>query len=148
MQINQLTIVGSAARASEPQLIVDCRADPRFDASWDARTGFVTKTMLCLPLLDTSGMGTPDGLHAPLCLGVVQLINKLPANVTPPAQFHLKDALECRAFLEKLGSAVLEALPKMLERETKEKERMLEKARRQKKRRGESRSHHRPRHHA
>lgn len=43
-------IAGFVAETGESVLLNDVRADPRFDSSTDVRTGFQTKTMLCVPL--------------------------------------------------------------------------------------------------
>jgi len=49
-------IAGHVAETGESVRIDDVQSDPRFDSSTDARTGFVTKTMLCVPLK------TPEGV--------------------------------------------------------------------------------------
>lgn len=131
VELSTTSIVGGACRALEPQFIADCYADMRFDQSFDARTGFRTRTMLVVPLLDASFQGTPRHPKKPLCLGALQLINKIPSDVIPPAQFSQKDLHNGQAFLDKLGGAIKYMLPKMIEREVRDEERML--VRRQKK---------------
>ena len=58
-------IVGQVAESKEPQIIADAQSDERFARGIDARTGFVTRSMICAPLV-TRGES----------LGAVQIINK------------------------------------------------------------------------
>lgn len=62
----KLGIAGSVALTGEPLLITDAHADPRFDASFDRRTGYHTRNILCVPLSDAKGEA----------LGVIQVINR------------------------------------------------------------------------
>lgn len=48
--------------------IDDAYNDPRFDKAIDQKSGFLTRSVLCMPITDQSG-----------CTGVIQIINKLPA---------------------------------------------------------------------
>jgi sigma-B regulation protein RsbU (phosphoserine phosphatase) len=59
-------IAGYVAETGESLLINDVRADSRFDPSTDLRTGFTTKTMLCVPLRKLGGdvMGTLQAINA------------------------------------------------------------------------------------
>jgi diguanylate cyclase (GGDEF)-like protein len=43
-------IAGTVARTGEPILVPDVRRDPRFSQKIDALTGFVTRSLICLPL--------------------------------------------------------------------------------------------------
>lgn len=58
-------ICGWVAKHNEPLLVEDAAADPRFLKEIDARTGFTTKTVLAVPLLDRLDLS-----------GVIELINK------------------------------------------------------------------------
>jgi class 3 adenylate cyclase/CheY-like chemotaxis protein len=58
-------IAGHVAETGEPLLIEDAYADPRFDPSFDKKTGFQTRSLLTVPLK------TRDGV-----IGLVQVINK------------------------------------------------------------------------
>ena len=59
-------LVGSCARSRELINVRDCYSDPRFDPSTDKRTGYHTRCMLTLPLVD----------HKGVLVGVMQLLNK------------------------------------------------------------------------
>jgi phosphoserine phosphatase len=59
-------LVGSCARNRELINVRDCYADRRFDPSTDKRTGYRTRCMLTLPLID----------HKGVLVGVMQLLNK------------------------------------------------------------------------
>jgi adenylate cyclase len=58
-------LAGYVAQSGESLLLNDVRADARFDSSFDERTGFVTRTMLCVPLHKADGK----------LLGALQAIN-------------------------------------------------------------------------
>lgn len=62
----RLGIAGLVALTKQAIMLPEAAADPRFDPSFDRRTGFVTRDMLCVPLLAASGES----------LGVIQAINK------------------------------------------------------------------------
>jgi GAF domain-containing protein len=57
-------IVGWVAKKGKPLLIPDVYADPRFDRSIDESTGFITKSMICVPLKIRNEV-----------IGVIQVIN-------------------------------------------------------------------------
>ncbi|HYL89595.1 MAG TPA: SpoIIE family protein phosphatase [Burkholderiales bacterium] len=59
-------IVGSCARTRQIINVPDCYADARFDASTDKKTGYRTRCLLTLPLID----------HKGVLVGVMQLLNK------------------------------------------------------------------------
>jgi phosphoserine phosphatase len=59
-------LVGSCARNRRLINVPDCYADPRFDPSMDRRSGFRTRCMLTLPLVD----------HQDVLVGVIQVLNK------------------------------------------------------------------------
>jgi phosphoserine phosphatase len=59
-------IVGSCARTRAIINVPDCYADARFDPSTDQRTGYRTRCLLTLPLVD----------HKGVLVGVMQLLNK------------------------------------------------------------------------
>lgn len=59
-------IAGYVTETGESALINDVPSDPRFDPSTDLRTGFSTKTMLCVPLRKPEGtlMGSLQAINA------------------------------------------------------------------------------------
>jgi serine phosphatase RsbU (regulator of sigma subunit) len=59
-------VAGYVAETGESALINDVGSDPRFDASTDRRTGFVTRNMLCVPLRNPGGV----------LMGSLQAINR------------------------------------------------------------------------
>ena len=59
-------ISGWVAQTGEAVLIPDAYSDPRFDASFDKRSGFRTNSMLCVPMI-----------HQSKIVGVMTLINKM-----------------------------------------------------------------------
>src|SRR5256885_7527139 len=59
-------LVGTCARTREIINVPDCYADARFDAGTDKRTGYRTRCLLTLPLVD----------HKGVLVGVMQLLNK------------------------------------------------------------------------
>ncbi|MEN3027715.1 MAG: HD domain-containing phosphohydrolase [Aquificaceae bacterium] len=60
-------IVGAAFTSGEPLLIPDAYADPRFNREVDRSTGYRTRNILAIPLIDSKGK----------VMGVFQAINKL-----------------------------------------------------------------------
>jgi HD-GYP domain-containing protein (c-di-GMP phosphodiesterase class II) len=59
-------IAGHVARSGEIVNLADAYADPRFNRAVDDRTGYVTRTLLCVPMRNTRGEVT----------GVIQALNK------------------------------------------------------------------------
>ncbi len=57
-------IVGWVAKTGKPVLIPDVSVDPRFDKTFDEITGFVTKSMICVPLKIRNEV-----------IGVIQVLN-------------------------------------------------------------------------
>jgi signal transduction histidine kinase len=60
-------IAGWVARHGRPLIVPDAYADERFDRSWDERSGFRTRNVLCHPLL---------GRHGSV-IGVAEVLNRL-----------------------------------------------------------------------
>eukprot|EP00930_Biecheleria_cincta_P023019 TRINITY_DN16684_c0_g1_i1.p1 TRINITY_DN16684_c0_g1~~TRINITY_DN16684_c0_g1_i1.p1 ORF type:complete len:469 (+),score=83.47 TRINITY_DN16684_c0_g1_i1:107-1513(+) len=67
-------IAGSVFLSGELVNIPDCYQYPAFDNSFDAKTGYHTRSMIVVPILDYDGQSC----------GVIQAINKMPANYVPP----------------------------------------------------------------
>jgi adenylate cyclase len=60
-------VIGFVARTGRSLRLRDVYNDPRFDSSVDQRTGYRTRSMVCVPVLDAD--------HK--VLGAIQAINKL-----------------------------------------------------------------------
>jgi sigma-B regulation protein RsbU (phosphoserine phosphatase) len=59
-------IAGTVAATGETVVVTDAWADPRFDSSVDRRSGFRTRSILCVPIRNRGGR----------IVGVLQLLNK------------------------------------------------------------------------
>ncbi len=59
-------IAGWVAQTGQPVLIPDCYSDARFDPSFDKRSGYKTRTMLCVPMI-----------HKGKIVGVMSILNRL-----------------------------------------------------------------------
>ena len=60
-------IAGWVNRHGQPAVVADVRNDPRFSARIDGLLGFVTRSVICVPLLDSDKQ----------VIGVIELINKV-----------------------------------------------------------------------
>jgi putative methionine-R-sulfoxide reductase with GAF domain len=79
-------IAGYVAMTGEPLLVPDAYADPRFNKEADKRSGFVTRSILCVPLL----------IHGKI-LGVVQVINSIRKPCFDEADAHTLISLAAHA---------------------------------------------------
>jgi signal transduction histidine kinase/putative methionine-R-sulfoxide reductase with GAF domain len=59
-------IAGRVAATGRPVRVADAYRDRRFDRSWDERSGYRTRSVLAVPLLDAAGSA----------VGVLQMLNK------------------------------------------------------------------------
>ena len=86
-------LVGTCARLRELINVRDCYSDSRFDPSTDKRTGYRTRCMLTLPLVD----------HRAVLVGVMQLLNKRDG-VFESADEHLASVLaaQCAIALQRV----------------------------------------------
>lgn len=66
-------LAGWVARSGEMLNIKDAYQDVRFDAEWDRRTGYRTRSTICVPMKNRHGR----------TLGVVQVLNKRAGTFTP-----------------------------------------------------------------
>ncbi len=90
-------IAGAAARTGETIRIDDAYADPRFNPDFDRRTGFRTRSILCLPIRNQD-----DEVFA-----VTQLLNRKDGR-----PFDENDETRFSDFAKSLG-VILEALHRM-----------------------------------
>lgn len=81
-------IAGAVAESGQVVNLLDAHADPRFDPSADRRTGYRTRSLLCIPLRDAHGA----------VFAVAQALNKRSA-----PGFGAEDQKRFAAFMESLG---------------------------------------------
>jgi multidrug efflux pump subunit AcrA (membrane-fusion protein)/transcriptional regulator with GAF, ATPase, and Fis domain len=58
-------VVGAVIQSQQPDVILDCSKDERFSKDVDSRTGFVTRSMICVPLVIDNET-----------YGAIQIVNK------------------------------------------------------------------------
>jgi putative ABC transport system ATP-binding protein len=90
-------IAGAVARTGEPIRIDDAYTDPRFNPEMDKRTGFRTRSILCVPIRD----------HENRVFAVTQLLNRKDGS-----PFDEADERKFAKFARSLG-VILEALHRM-----------------------------------
>lgn len=98
-------IAGWVAQTGEAVLIPDTSADPRFSGSVDEASGFVTRSMLCVPLKTSRGI-----------IGVVQLLNHINGRRFTEEDLHMLEVIALHAaaviekatFLEREGQSTAE----------------------------------------
>lgn len=64
--LDKRSIAGTVASTGKPIRLEDAYEDPRFDPRWDSATGFRTRSMVAVPMMNPHGE----------CIGVVQVLNK------------------------------------------------------------------------
>ncbi|HLH30856.1 MAG TPA: GAF domain-containing protein [Terriglobia bacterium] len=77
---NHVGIAGTCFTAAESVNIPHAYADLRFNPSFDKRTGFFTRSMLCVPVINKDGK----------TIGVTQVLNKKGGTFTPEDEARLK----------------------------------------------------------
>ena len=75
-------IAGSVVESGETTVVKDCQSDPRWAGRFDAKTGFVTRSMVCVPLLNKYET-----------IGCIQIINKLDGSLYDDADVELCENL-------------------------------------------------------
>ncbi len=86
-------IVGDAFRRVAVVRVADAYEDARFNQAFDLRTGYRTRSLLCVPVVDRNGR----------CIGVIQAINKR------DGEFTEDDARRLRAFAAQSAIALVNA---------------------------------------
>ena len=81
-------IAGAVAASGRALNISDAAADPRFDPSVDRASGYTTRSLLCVPLLDQQSR----------VFGVAQMLNK-----SGGGPFHADDEERFREFMASVG---------------------------------------------
>lgn len=92
-------IVGACARSRAPVIVPDCYADSRFDQDIDRRSGFRTRCILSLPLVDAGAR----------LIGVIQVLNRH-GGVFGPDDLPLAEALAAQCALALSRARSIEAL--------------------------------------
>ena len=75
-------IAGAVVETGKTTVVKDCQSDPRWAGRFDARTGFVTRSMVCVPLLNKYET-----------IGCIQIINKLDGSLYNDADVELCENL-------------------------------------------------------
>lgn len=75
-------LAGQVAETMEPVLVSDVTKDPRWASRFDASTGFVTRSILCVPMVNKGK-----------CIGCLQLVNKLGGQLFSERDLHLSMSL-------------------------------------------------------
>lgn len=65
-------LAGEVAASGKSLNVADAYQDPRFDAEWDRRTGYRTRSTICMPIMN----------HHRRILGVIQCLNKIGGTFT------------------------------------------------------------------
>jgi adenylate cyclase len=86
-------IAGHVFRSGESVVVADAYADPRFNRELDGLTGYQTRSLLCVPVIDRGGR----------VLGVIQALNR------QRGEFGAEDALRLRAFAAQAAVALVNA---------------------------------------
>jgi adenylate cyclase len=94
-------IAGHVAKSGETVNIPDAYQDPRFNPDVDRRTGYHTRTILCMP------MKSPEGR----IIGVLQVLNKRTGVFTREDE-ELLDALESQAAIAVQNALLIEDIRK------------------------------------
>ena len=75
-------IAGAVVETGQTTVVKDCQSDPRWAGRFDAKTGFVTRSMVCVPLLNKYET-----------IGCIQIINKLDGSLYTDADVELCENL-------------------------------------------------------
>lgn len=99
---SEKSIAGYCALTGETLNIPDVHADNRFNIDADCATGFVTKTMLCKPILSRRDKSV---------IGVIELINKMKRTeghsfIKGSDSFNREDEIACDLFVQKLSKEI------------------------------------------
>ena len=96
--MNGTSTASECARSKSVINIPDAYADPRFDAEVDKHTGYRTKTILCVPMLDRAGS----------IIGVFQVLNKVGGPFTSEDEDWLQGLAAVSAGLIEQAQAYIE----------------------------------------
>lgn len=96
-------IAGSVVKTGEPVIVEDCSKDERFNQKVDKKTGFSTKSLICVPLINKYEI-----------IGCIQILNKNDGSLYTQEEFSLCEnlaslvaiAVEERGFLVKIDTSL------------------------------------------
>ena len=97
--LNSSGIAGSVFTTGESLIIQDAYSDPRFNRSVDEQTGFVTRSILCVPIRTVKGN----------IIGVAQSLNKRKGNFTR-SDLSLLEAMTTQGTLALQGAQFIERM--------------------------------------
>ncbi len=97
--LNSTGIAGHVFTTGESLIIGDAYSDPRFNRSVDEQTGFVTKSILCVPIRTVKGQ----------IIGVAQTLNKRKGNFTR-SDLSLLEAMTTQGTLALQGAQFIERM--------------------------------------
>lgn len=83
-------IVGTVAREQEPLIVNDAQSDPRWNVSFDQTTEFVTRNLICVPMVSHDRL-----------IGVIEVLNKW-----TPARFSEEDTELLSSFAAQAAIAI------------------------------------------
>jgi transcriptional regulator with GAF, ATPase, and Fis domain len=86
-------IAGAVAKTGQPIRVVDARADHRFDGRFDDASGFVTRSVMAIPMLDSQS-------NRAEVIGVLQLLN------ASKGSFNDDDERAAQALAQQVGAVV------------------------------------------
>ncbi|WP_296002432.1 GAF domain-containing protein [Rugamonas sp.] len=104
--MNHAGVAGHVFTTGEALLIADAYADPRFNRAIDEQTGFVTRTILCVPIKTVKGE----------IIGVSQTLNKKRGKFTR-GDLRLLEALTTQGTLALQSARFLESMHKVRRQE-------------------------------
>jgi sigma-B regulation protein RsbU (phosphoserine phosphatase) len=95
-------LAGTVAATGEPLILHDAYEDPRFDRSLDQKTGYRTRSMLCVPIKN----------RGERTVGVLQLLNKVHGSFGPRDLEFLRDISDHMATAMENATLHIELLEK------------------------------------
>ena len=96
-------VVGWVAKEGHPVLIKDAYKDARFDSSWDKKTGFVTTSIICVPMYQKHKL-----------IGTLEVMNKTESRIFDEEDLQLLNYLADIAAIAIENSSLNENLRKRI----------------------------------
>jgi len=92
-------LAGYVARTGEVLNVPDAHQDPRFNPEFDRKSGYTTKSVLAVPMVDPRGQR----------IGVIQVINKKNASVFSREDIELLEAVSSEAAIAIINTQLVQA---------------------------------------